>query len=92
MRFLDPPDGTTGGSSPSSVAKNYIDINWLWPATTPNPAYFEVVAFTGTDPTASTNYLFAPMRVPGSDRRLVTTITPLSTYSNVNAAVRPIYA
>ena len=80
------------GGSPRTVKKTWLDINWLFPAGAPNPSSFTVIAFTGTDPTDSTKYLFPPTTVPGADRRLVIGIAPNVSVSGINAAAKAEYA
>lgn len=95
---LDPGDresgggGTTGkGSGGTLYGRKTITITWSFPANAPDPDAFDVVAFTGTDPTDTTSYLFAPVRVLGKDREFKQSIFPKTTLSNVNAAVRAVY-
>ena len=95
MRMLkdDWNDGVDdNGGSPRTVQKRWLDINWAFPATAPAPLSFTVVAFTGTDPTNTASYLFQPMTMLPTDRRLVVAISPNVSVANINAAVRANYA
>ena len=80
------------GGVPRTVKKNWLDINWAFPANAPAPLSFTVVAFTGTDPTNTASYLFQPMTMLPTDRRLVVAISPNVSVANINAAVRADYA
>ena len=80
------------GGVPRTVKKTWLDINWAFPATAPTPLSFTVVAFTGTDPTDTTKYLFQPMTMLPTDRRLVVAISPNANVTGINAAVRADYA
>lgn len=77
--------------SPKTLRKTWLDINWVFPANAINPASFTVVAFTGTDPTDSSKYLFDPILAPGADRRLIVSISPNVDVSGINAAARAEY-
>ena len=98
-----PPAGTAsavsaGGVTPTSsgglttAAPVWLTIDWTWDSTFPTPNSFQVVAFTGSDPTATANYLFDIKTVVPSARSLVVPVTPTSTMGGVNAAVRAVYA
>jgi hypothetical protein len=80
------------GGVPRTAKKAWLDINWAFPPNAPNPLHFTVVAFTGTDPTDTTKYLFQPMAVLPTDRRLVIAISPNANVTGINAAVRADYA
>jgi hypothetical protein len=84
--------GVTPGGGGTLYTRKTITITWAFPANSPNPEAFEVVAFTGTDPTDTTAYLFAPVRVLGADREFKRSIFPKTSLTNVNAAVRAVYA
>lgn len=84
--------GNTGGGGGTLAQRQWLDVNWSFPATAPNPAAFEIVVFTGSNPDDSSTYLTAPIRVLGTDRRLVRSFFPKDALTNVNAAVRAIYA
>lgn len=95
MRMIDDDwgDGVDdNGGVPRTVKKTWLDINWAFPANAPAPASFTVVVFTGTDPTNTANYLFQPVVMPSTDRRLVKAISPNISVANINAAVRADYA
>ncbi len=98
MRTIDddsggtsPPCGSGGG--PASVNPGWLDVNWTFPPEFQNLLLgFDVVAYTGTDPTDASKYFFQIVRVNPDVRRLVKSIKPTSTMSNVNASVRAVYA
>ena len=93
MRFYDPGDGiNNNGGSPTTIIRNHITVSWLWPSNCANPAYFEVVCYTGADASATSSYLFAPIQVHGMDRTLVTPISPGTSMTGINASVRAFYA
>ncbi|WP_257306310.1 hypothetical protein [Geothrix campi] len=95
MRKVDDDGGGSGGGS--DAIYKWVDINWTF--TEPSPAGlvkgFEVVIYTGTDPTDTSKYLKSPERgLLATDRRLVTTYsyrTYTAAPTNVNAAVRVVY-
>jgi len=93
--------GTTSTTAGSSVNKTtsgtitvstpvYLTITWTWSTSFRTPTGFEVVAFTGNDPTNTNNYLFDIATVDASQRSYTAKITPGSTIT-ANAAVRAIY-
>ncbi len=98
-----PPTGAAtaaaaGGVAPTSsggltaAAPIWLTVTWDWPANNTQPTGFEVIAFTGTDPTATDNYLF-PIATVGPTALSYSAPVQLTTsLSNVNAAVRAIYA
>ena len=94
---MDPGDASSGGGGVSSgnggtlYNRKWMKISWSFPANAPTPDAFEVVAFTGTDPTDSTAYLFAPVKVLAADRSYITSFFPKSSLT-INAAVRALYA
>lgn len=94
----DPGDAGSGGGTVAPggggtlYTRKTITISWSFPANAPNPEAFEVIAFTGTDPTDTTAYLFAPVRVLGADREYQRAIFPKTTLPTINAAVRAVYA
>lgn len=97
-KIMDPGDngnggGTgTGGGGGTLFGRKTLTVNWSFPSNAPNPSAFEVVVFTGTDPTDTTKYLINPVQTTGADRSYECSIFPKTTLSNVNAAVRAIYA
>ena len=85
----------TGGSGggPATINPGWLDINWAFPASyEPSILGFDVIAYTGTDPTDASKLIFATVRVNPNVRRLVKSIIPTTTLATVNAAVRAIYA
>jgi predicted phage tail protein len=87
-------DGVTITSSGglTTTAKIWLTITWTWPSGYPTPTGFEVVAFSGSDPTVAANYLFDITTVGASTRSYTVPVTPTSTLATVNAAVRATYA
>jgi hypothetical protein len=69
-----------------------LTISWTWPSNYPTPSGFNVVAFTGSDPTATANYLFDMVTVGATATSYTVAVCPTSAMSVVNAAVRSIYA
>lgn len=89
-----PAGGVTGVSSGNVTVTNtiWLTVTWTWNANYQAPIGFNVVAFTGSDPTAAANYLFPVATVDASTRSYTVAITPNGTIDDVNAAVRAIYA
>jgi hypothetical protein len=83
---------TTAAGGLTASSPVWLTIAWTWPNNYPKPAGFEVVAFTGSDPTVAADYLFDITTVEASVRTLTVAVTPTTTMSTVNAAVRAIYA
>jgi hypothetical protein len=81
---------SSGGLTTAAIV--WLTITWTWGSNFPTPTGFEVVAFTGTDPTAATNYLFPIAEVGPTVRTYVVAVTPTAAEAVVNAAVRAIYA
>jgi hypothetical protein len=76
----------------TTAAIIWLTITWTWASNFPTPTGFEVVAFTGSDPTAAANYLFDIVTVGASARSYTVAVTPTASMGTVNAAVRAIYA
>lgn len=86
------PTGGSGGG-PAYINPGWLDINWTFPTALESLILgFEVIAYTGADPTDASKLLFAPVQASPSVRRLVKSILPSATLPTVNAAVRAIYA
>ncbi len=83
---------TVTASGATAVAKVWLTITWTWSNNFPAPTGFNVIAFTGSDPTAAANYLFDMITVVANARSYAIAVTPTSSMSTVNAAVRAIYA
>ncbi len=98
MRTVDDDSGGTSpnaGSSggPAAINPGWLDINWVFPTSMEYLIlHFEVIAYTGYDPTDGSTYLFQPVKVPANMRRLVKSILPKATLATVNASVRAVYA
>ena len=92
MRFdIGMGDGITGGGgSPGVLAKQFIYVTWTWGANLVNPSWFEIVAYTGTDPTQTDTYVF-DQKTPGTERHLQIAVTPSTNLVGIKAAVRAIY-
>jgi hypothetical protein len=63
-----------------------------WESNFPTPTAFNVIAFTGSDPTAAANYLFDMVTVGPTARSYTIAVTPTSAMNVVNAAVEAVYA
>lgn len=87
-------DGVTvtpdGGLTTS--AKVWLTVNWSWPANYPTPSGFNVVVYTGTDPTNAANYLFDLAKVGPTVTSFTVAVTPNAAMNVVNAAVEAVYA
>ncbi len=81
---------STGGLTTSAIV--WLTIAWTWPSNYPTPSGFNVIAFTGSDPTAVANYLFDMVTVGAGTLSCTIPVCPTNTMSIVNAAVRAIYA
>lgn len=88
-----PSGGITGASTDSLTVTNtiWLTIAWTW-SSAHVPSGFNVVAFTGSDPTATDKYLFDIATVDAAARTYTVALTPNGTIDDVNAAVRAIYA
>jgi hypothetical protein len=82
----------TSSGGVTTASKVWLTIDWTWESNYPTPLSFQVVAFTGSDPTVTANYLFDITTVVSTARSLIVSVTPTATISGVNAAVRAIYA
>ena len=83
---------TPSGSGLSASSPIWLTISWSWSSTFPTPTGFQVVAFTGTDPTAAANYLSDIATVAPCMRSYTIAVAPTAAMATVNAAVRAIYA
>lgn len=85
--------GTSGvTASGSATAPIWLTITWTWAVNFPTPTGFQVVAFTGSDPTNAANYLFDIVTVGPTTLSVTIPVTPTAAMSTVNAAVRGVYA
>jgi hypothetical protein len=83
----------TASGGATTTAKVWLTITWTWPGNFPTPSGgFQVVAFTGSDPTVAANYLFDIVTVGPTTLSVTIPVTPTVTMGTVNAAVRAIYA
>ena len=83
----------TANGGATTTAKVWLTITWTWPGNFPTPTGgFQVVAFTGSDPTVAANYLFDIVTVGPTTLSVTIAVTPTVTMGTVNAAVRAIYA
>jgi hypothetical protein len=94
-------DGGTGGTSPTGgsgggpaiVDPRWVDIHWVFPTAFESQIIgFDVVAYSGSDVTDASTYLFIPVRVDPSVRRCIKSFPPKAALATVNAAVRAVYA
>lgn len=85
--------GVTATASGATVSSPiWLTVAWSWEPNFPTPTGFQVVAFTGTDPTNAANYLFDIVTVGPSTSSYTVAVTPNSSEGTVNAAVRAVYA
>lgn len=90
---VDGDPGGGGGGTPGTGKLEYLYLTWAWPANIANPnGGFEVIFFTGTDPTVSDTYLCLPIQCPPTDRHCQQPLSLSVNLTNVNAAVRAVYA
>lgn len=82
----------SGSGSLNAIAPIWLTVAWSWESNFPTPTSFQVVAFTGADPTNAANYLFDIATVDPSTRSYTVAVTPNSAEGTVNAAVRAVYA
>jgi len=93
MKFVDPGDGIDDNSgTPQTLKKNYLYATWGWPTNVPLPSSFEVVFFTGTDPTVTNNYVAPIQKALPTDRGLQIALPIKTTLTGINVAVRAVYA
>jgi hypothetical protein len=93
MKTMDPGDGIDdNGGNPQTLKKNYLYATWSWPSNCSNPSGFDVVFCTGTDPTATGNYIVPIQKALGADRGLQIALPIKTTITGVNAFVRATYA
>jgi hypothetical protein len=81
---------SSGGLTTAAIV--WLTITWTWSSNFPTPTGFEVVAFTGSDPTVAANYLFPIATVGPNIQTYTVAVTPTAAEAVVNAAVRAIYA
>jgi hypothetical protein len=85
-------DSVTLTSEGATVTqKVWLTVSWTWPSNYPTPTKFEVLAFTGSDPTNASNYVIPVTDVDESQRSYTVAITPVSNLT-INASVRAVYA
>jgi hypothetical protein len=88
-------DGSGGGGGADRTDTFWIDVNWSWtePPPTGLAQSFEVVIFTGSDPTDTTKYVETPAVIGIGSRRYVTSadIAKGKALPTWNAAVRTVY-
>ena len=92
MKFVDTGDGIDdNGGSPQTVKKDYIYVTWGWNSNYTAPLNFEIAIFTGTDPTASSNYIVPIQKALPTDRALQVNVPIKTQLTGLNSAVRAIY-
>lgn len=85
--------GVTASASAATITSPiWLTITWTWQSNFPTPTGFEVVAFTGADPTNAANYLFDIVTVGPGTLSYSVAVAPNASEGTVNAAVRAIYA
>ncbi len=86
-----PTGGSTGG--PAIVATKTVTVSWTFPTSYNSLILgFEVIAYTGTDPTDNSKWLFKSVGTDPTVRQLVKTIAPSVAAAVVHASVRAVYA
>ena len=92
MKFVDTGDGIDdNGGSPQTVKKDYIYVTWGWNSNYTAPLNFEIAIFTGTDPTASSNYIVPIQKALPTDRALQVNVPIKTQLTGLNSAVRAIF-
>ena len=79
-----------GVGVPKFTTSKYIRVAWDFPINAPDPVYFEIVVFTGSDPTDENSYLYPTFSV-GGDQRVWVKATTYSGTATLQAAVRAVY-
>ena len=89
----DPPIHNPGGANPSSSQTWTMVVSWGLAPGCPNPDYFEIVAYTGSDPTNVSNWIFPPVATADGTVRTLSIGYSLSASPSgpVSAAVRSVY-
>ena len=88
----DYTDGVDGnGGSPQVVTKQWLNVSWSWAANNPVPDHFEVVIYTGTDPTNTSAYLYPILSVPNTVNTVQQAFTTNTALATINASVRAVY-
>ena len=79
--------------STTVVTTNWLNISWGMPVGAPNPNYFEILAFPGTDPTNQSNWITTPMQThDGTARNISISLGSSTSISNLNVAVRAVWS
>ena len=93
-QFLE-DDSSVGFSTPigigggSFVLNKYIKVTWDFTANI-EPDHFDIVIYTGVDPSDEDAYVYPPIQVAGSERILIKSTNAQGT-NNFRAAVRAVY-
>ena len=79
---------SSGGTTVALPIK--IQVNWDLPPGTPDPDFFEIVGYTGTDPTDTTSWSFSPFAT--SDGKMRTQMLSLTPSANITGMVIGVYS
>lgn len=92
-QLLAPASNVTyNGSVVTANQTHTVTINWSLGPGVPQPDYYEILVFTGTDPTQEANWIAGPIQTPdGTMLSYTVSIAPGGTLSNLNVAVRSVY-
>ena len=87
------PAPVGGGGGSTNINQNRtVSVTWAMPAGAPNPSYFQVLLFTGSDPTNTANQLATGQTVDGTARSMSLQMgVPAAGISALNAAVRAVW-
>ena len=75
---------------PKFTTSKYIRVAWDFPVNAPDPDHFDIVIYTGGNPSLEENYLYPMFSVAG-DQRLWIKSTTYSGTATLEAAVRAVY-
>jgi hypothetical protein len=79
-----------GTGNVTFTTSKYIRVAWDFPINAPDPVYFQIVVFTGSDPTDENAYLYPAFSV-GGDQRVWVKATTYNGTATLQAAVRAVY-
>ena len=79
------------GGVPQLLQKYDFNLSWNFPVTADEPDHFEVVCYTGADPSVIANQIFQVVTSPSGARGFATQVRPSADISGINAAVRAVY-
>ena len=86
------PTGNFNGTTPTVNQTYTMTVTWALAPGCPNPDYFEVIAFTGSDPTNDSTWVFPPACTKdGTARSLSIAYALAAAPGALTAAVRSVY-